>query len=437
MIKLFRFLFKALITLLLLSIVGIGVVVFLAFDEYPLLNKPSRLNAQSAKATEVLVERLSKTLASKRRPQVFSTNLLEISSSAALLSKAWEPLSSTVDISDHNLNISFWLKTPSTPLGNHLRFGLNIPESSEGLRVSTLNIGQHTIPGNWLLSGIVLLADWVIDNDTASQVIKNILQVHIQQEQLVLIMDSPRDMRSRLKQLSSRIKSLSGDLNLFSETELTRKYFQHLLTLEEHFPRGSKVTLEEILQLLFLKVQNDSSQYNAIEHNRSALFALGVYLGSYHFEKFIGTIAPEGYKGHKIPIQVTLSGRKDLRLHFVYSSTLQLLTEQSASVTIGEFKELLDSNTGGSGFSFIDLMADRAGILFSRSATETQKKARDFQFNVVLDVGKGLLPPLSDLKEGLSASEFEQLYDTIESTQYSDEIKAIDKMLSELPVFQP
>lgn len=435
--KFFRFLFKALLTLTLFLAVGVGLILFLAFDDQPIPKQASPLNAQSAKATEALIERLSKTLVSKRRPQVFSANAGEISSSAALLSKAWKPLSSTIEINDQNLKMSFWLKTPQTPLGNHLHFGINIPESSEGLRISTVNVGQYAIPGNWLLSTITLLTDWALDNDTASQVVKSVFQVHIEQNQIVLIMDSPADMRFRVKQFSNRIKNLSGNLNVFSDTELTREYFQHLLNLEKRFPYGSNVTLEEIIQLLFLKVQNDSAEYNAIEHNRSALFALGVYLGTYHFEKFIGTIAPTHYKAHQIPINVTLSDRKDLRLHFLYSSTLQLLADQGASVAIGEFKELLDSNTGGSGFSFVDLTADRAGILFATSATNSPKQARDFQYNVVLDIEKGLLPPLNNLKEGLSTREFEKQYVSIESQQYANEVQLIDDMLSAKPVFQP
>ena len=58
----------------------------------------------------------------------------------------------------------------------------------------------------------------------------------------------------------------------------------------------------------------------------------------------------------------TLSGRGDLSLHFLYSVILEQVGKENIGLSIGELKELLDSNEGGSGFSFADLAADKAGI---------------------------------------------------------------------------
>ncbi len=437
MTKIFGYLLKGLAALALLLLITSATLLFIAFSNEPIPHQQTVLNASSAKATETLLRRLTTTLLSKEQPRSFHAHETEIRSSLQFISKAWKPLSTHAQVNSDGLALQFFINTPKTPLGDHLRFSLIIPSSTEGLTASRLHIDKLSIPGNWLLQLIITSVDGLLKDSTVREMVNSVIQVHIQRDQAVFILDPPRDIRSKLNQLSYRLKGLSGDLNLFSETALTRYYFTHLLTIEKQFSRGEHVELEQIIQPLFMEVQRKSTDDNAVEHNRSALFALGVYLGSYHFEKFIGTIAPKDYKAHLQPINVTLSGRKDLRLHFVYSSTLQLLSDQGASFTVGEFKELLDSNTEGSGFSFVDLAADRAGIKFASLATTNPHTAREFQYKIVLGIEKGLLPPLTHLKEGLSIADFEQHYTNIESAQYADEVSAIDDALSTMPVFQP
>jgi hypothetical protein len=58
---------------------------------------------------------------------------------------------------------------------------------------------------------------------------------------------------------------------------------------------------------------------------------------------------------------IMLGGRQDLRLHFIVSLGIKVIADSGISFAAGEFKELLDALSGGSGFSFADLAADRAG----------------------------------------------------------------------------
>ena len=84
-----------------------------------------------------------------------------------------------------------------------------------------------------------------------------------------------------------------------------------------------------------------------------------------------------------------LAGRRDLLQQFIVSAGLRVLAENGVPMAIGEFKELLDSRSGGSGFSFVDLAADRAGLRFADYVIEhssgndlskldfTEKKEKD------------------------------------------------------------
>ena len=51
-------------------------------------------------------------------------------------------------------------------------------------------------------------------------------------------------------------------------------------------------------------------------------------------------------------------------------------------MTVGIGKEMMDATPGGSGFSFVDLAADRAGVLFASAATNSSDSARALQMQV-------------------------------------------------------
>lgn len=83
-------------------------------------------------------------------------------------------------------------------------------------------------------------------------------------------------------------------------------------------------------------------------------------------------------------LQVLLNGRVDTAQHFLASAALALAMNSELSHLMGVAKELNDTH-GGSGFSFVDLAADRSGIVFARLATATGTSARMIQTLLSLD----------------------------------------------------
>ena len=92
-------------------------------------------------------------------------------------------------------------------------------------------------------------------------------------------------------------------------------------------------------------------------------------------------------------------------------------------------KELLDSTPGGSGFSFVDLLADRAGILFARNATRDVASAKSIQeFFVVQDRSEAeIFPSKARLAEGMEQATFELKYKSVNSDDYLEVVKEIDQ----------
>jgi uncharacterized protein YfiM (DUF2279 family) len=130
-----------------------------------------------------------------------------------------------------------------------------------------------------------------------------------------------------------------------------------------------------------------------------------------------------------------LAGRLDLARHLTLSVALTYLADSHTARAIGEFKELDDSRRGGSGFSFADIAADRAGVRLAHAAMADAASARvliDKLANV-----DALLPPalIRDLPEGLSEEAFAGQYRDIASPAYRDLVARIDTALETLPIY--
>lgn len=133
---------------------------------------------------------------------------------------------------------------------------------------------------------------------------------------------------------------------------------------------------------------------------------------------------------------MTLAGRGDLRQHFIISAALETASRSGLAYPIGEFKELLDSNSGGSGFSFEDLAADRAGINFAAQLLESAlvKEERETLIDRLTSEA-AIFPNLSGLPESVSAADFERDYKTVESGKFTAVLVKIDQRIKDLPFY--
>ena len=106
------------------------------------------------------------------------------------------------------------------------------------------------------------------------------------------------------------------------------------------------------------------------------------------------------------------------------------------TMAIGEFKELMDRARGGSGYSFVDLAADMAGLRFAQVASDPLK-ARRLQERAVASLAeRDILPYIGGLPEGLSKAEFEHFYGRVDSPEYRQQVAEIDERINALAVYR-
>ena len=176
----------------------------------------------------------------------------------------------------------------------------------------------------------------------------------------------------------------------------------------------------------------DASSSSAVEQNRAAILALGISVGHERLARLAG-FDPSGELARgaaALRAGAALGGREDWARHFSLSAALAVLGGPFVSDAGGLVKEELDALTHGTGFSFGDLAADRAGVRFAEAATRSEEAARAMQSWVAAGFTAAFLfPTASDLPEDLTPEEFRRQFGGVGDERYRLKVREIEALL--------
>lgn len=166
---------------------------------------------------------------------------------------------------------------------------------------------------------------------------------------------------------------------------------------------------------------------------RAALVVAAFYINRWPLE----WIVPDGRGWPTAPARrVTLNGRRDHARHFLISAAIAAAAGSPFADVVGLYKELQDSRSG-SGFSFPDVAANRAGQRFGTLATESAASARQLAARVrgpLTDAD--LVPNTAGLPDNLSETEFRRRYGTTTSAAFNRVVDDIDRRIRALPLYR-
>ena len=185
-----------------------------------------------------------------------------------------------------------------------------------------------------------------------------------------------------------------------------------------------ELSMAQLLPPVFaLARQRSADSAAAVLENRAALTALALLVNT--LPQAPRRAAPGVDAGYN----VTLLGRQDTPLHFLISAALSAEGGAALSNAVGLYKELSDSK-GGSGFSFNDLAADRAGTRLGRLAV---RDPMAFQARLAAGVQEDdLMPMVADLPEALTQLEFLRRYGGVGGLAYQQMLQDIEARLDRL-----
>lgn len=213
-----------------------------------------------------------------------------------------------------------------------------------------------------------------------------------------------------------------------------RAHTEELLRLAE---QHESLTFARCIQTVFALAEKRSATSDPILENRAAILALGYTLGHPKIKQLIGPDLPSlSITTIRKFRRVTLRDRNDWTRHYTLSAAIEALSNELASHALGVLKEELDAD-GGSGFSFGDLLADRAGTMLAVSTTRSARSARIMQQRLAAGVSQDdLMPPGSDLPEGLDREEFVRHYGGVDQPRYNQLVAEIDRRIIACPAYQ-
>jgi hypothetical protein len=173
--------------------------------------------------------------------------------------------------------------------------------------------------------------------------------------------------------------------------------------------------------------------------NQAAILALGVLLGHPHIEELLGFIVVDGDDdaAREVLRRVAIRGRSDWVTHFCVSAAITVLSDETVSDATGLLKEEFDASASGSGFSFSDLLADRAGTTFAIAATRDEVAARAMQNRLAHGFRiEEIFPPADGLPEEISDAELQSRYGGVNGEGYRRLGQEIERRIATCPAYQ-
>lgn len=413
----------------------------LALDKTPLVVTTSVPTVESAQQVKSLAKAILSALEDQREITVITASESDLNAVMFLGGRGVRRFSGRAFVTPGSLRVNISVQMPRNPLGRYLNLHGEVLADKRGLNLHGVRIGKLPLPG-WLVWSVLKnLLNVTMGNNDGSVLMESISSLDISQDSVVVTIASLSKNKERLKHLQQLLTTLAHigqNSKKQWDTAAITEYYNRLLETERRFQSPAEPTLADFLGPLFKLARERSATGDPVMENSSALMALSIYLGNPLFDKLAHINLPKELVSRSAYLRkVPLGGRQDLRLHFIVSAGLKLLSDHSISSAIGEFKELLDAHKGGSGFSFVDLAADRAGIRFAEVATDSPGGARRIQDLMTGHSKEALFfPTVNDLPEDMPKAEFERRYKGLDSTAYQSLVDEIDRRIDQCPVYQ-
>jgi hypothetical protein len=228
--------------------------------------------------------------------------------------------------------------------------------------------------------------------------------------------------------------ALDSAASIFGPQDRERLFRQQSL-LAEHTRRSAtaRVSLAEVLPLLFRLAAERAVPGEAAAENRVAILVATMHVLGLPLQQLLPEAAAWPQPDRQM---VTLDGRGDLAKHFMLSATIAAYADTVLADAVGLYKEIEDARSG-SGFSFNDLAADRAGTSFGERAVSAETTARSLQARVASGLQDAdLMPPWRDLPEFLPERVFKQRFGGVDAPAYRQLMQDIERRVAALPVLQ-
>jgi hypothetical protein len=220
---------------------------------------------------------------------------------------------------------------------------------------------------------------------------------------------------------------------LLSSTDQARLRAYHERLVEAVANAHARVSLAELMTPLFRIAIERGSAGDVVAEARAALVVLAFYANGIAPAAIVPAATQWAQPARRT---VTLAGRDDFAKHFLISAAISATAGSPLADAIGLYKEIEDSR-GGSGFSFNDIGADRAGTRLGEIASQSPQRALRLAQALAAGVKeRDFMPDVSDLPEFLPEAEFLRRYGGIDGAGYKRMMATIEARVQSRPLLR-
>ncbi len=424
-----RILRGVIIALLVIVLLVAGLIVLMIESE-PVVDVKAAEQVADADTVHELLAQLESSVSDRHQGHTITITTQQFDSIVGFLQRATPDFRGKVTVHPDATRLQASIAIPVDLFDSYLNVDATILPANF-LLLDEVKIGDLHIPGHLAVG----LAEWLVNrwtkSDIATQAREQIEKVSMTEQEMMV---SLRPMDGFLRNLNEVKNGLSVDQD--DELRDLTAYYLRYISFQDITLADTPQPAVDFIRLTMKRAAQRSTPENAAEHNRAAILALAIFIGHHRVANFVGDVQPDAEKALKPLTPPLLRGRNDLARHFLISAALKVLSEQGVTLAIGEFKELMDRAMGGSGYSFVDLTADMAGIEFARVATSPVHAVRVQQLLSEMHDDDVIMPPVDGLAEGLSKDQFIEQFERVDSDAYLQEVAKIKARLATVPLYQ-
>ena len=415
----FRWLLRGLLLAFVLLPIALAAMLYLCIDEKPLVLRAAMIAPANIERAKRLLDRNDPR---RMRAGVLRSVAIGAEDLDLALNYFASRRSAGINVVLREGGAAVRASIPLPNIGRYINVDASLVETSTLPRFDQLTIGQLPVPAfiaNRLLREALGMLQERSDLRAAGDVIKT---VRMRGGVLHVVYAWNDALPDQLK----------AALIPPAEQDRLKVYQERLASLDGTAAQGSR--LDQLLQALFqLAAQRAGGGADPALENRAAIIVTAFHVNGKGLEAIIPAAA-----GWPRPAarKITLGERHDFAQHFSISAAITATAGSPLADAVGLYKEVDDSR-GGSGFSFNDIAADRAGTRFGALATASPAGARMIQQRALAGFrDSDLLPNVSDLPEFMTEAEFKRRFGGIGAPVYQKMMADIERRIAALPLYR-
>ena len=296
------------------------------------------------------------------------------------------------------------VRAPGVPSSPYLNVDVQLAEGSPYPAIERFRVGRLPLPASLAQAGLGWLFATIWSPDDLAVLHDAIKQVEFAETGARLTYEWHDDL----------LDTVRAALIPPEGRERLRVYQRALADATGLLPTG-RVSLADLLTPLFAVAAERGETADPVMENRAAILVLTFYVDG----RSLADVVPEARSWPRAAGRaVTLNERGDFAKHFMISAALSANTGGPFADAVGIYKEVTDSR-GGSGFSFDDIAADRAGSRLGELA-EGRDSARRLQTRLGVPLRERvLMPETNDLPESMPEPEFKRRFGGVGAPAYA------------------